>query len=173
VETPGLTTDLDISIDQMKIAGGIEIIYNTLVLREREGSFVRFTHNDLILLLGMAKEQVPTDVHLKLQRQEHFLQCLDNVYDIFFNPGDDFDHNIKFSISALCEVLFNSLDFIYGEIPRKSFWRSGTRYFTPDIKCSMVANGWCPSDISRGQGRSKVSIYSNIAYVANDEQTAS
>lgn len=153
-ETPASTTDLGISVHRPKTPSEIESIYNKLVLRERDGSLVRITYNDLNMLTGIAKELVPTDVPLKLRRHEHFLRCLGTVYDIFSGLRNYFDHNIKSSISSLYEVLFDSWDLMFGEIsPRRSIWQPQGGYLTPDIKSSMVANGWCPSDIFRAEAK--------------------
>lgn len=143
----------DVNIPQHQLASMLDSLYSETVVQERDGSFLRLTSEFLDDLVKIANLLIPADAALKLQRQKHFIQCLSWAGMISSNLRDrnNFDYEIRFSFSALCEVIFQLSALVYGENPQSILWGTQTSYLPHHVKASMSINGWCPSDIFRAE----------------------
>jgi hypothetical protein len=135
----------------------ISQLYETLVVQEGGRSYVSLNADGLQSFLTMARPRFPQEPLARFQRLHHLEKCLRCAYAFWVTLPSACNHSVKFSIGAVGEVFSQTLLVLaYREGQEKkpvasSFGFSNDYLLDQEVQTSMIARGWCPSDIARAQ----------------------
>jgi hypothetical protein len=133
----------------------LDTIYNTLLLKEGETTFVVLENAGFVKLVNMARSNLPQGVEAQRTWYIHLNQCLMHAHSIFNTIPKEINHNVRSSIAALGEMftfhIMNGLQILNGPPSTMGSWSKG--YFSHQMKLSMMKRGWCSSDIARCEGK--------------------
>jgi hypothetical protein len=134
----------------------LNALYDEMVYEEDERKFVRLSLETFDSFLQKALPRIPKDAAKKKHFFDHTILCLTYAHPmITASVPKEFNHAVRYSISALSELLTYTMAFFAQrlEIPM-TFGRSwSTGFINEEMKASMRDHGWCPSDIARAESK--------------------
>ncbi|RDW92343.1 hypothetical protein BP5796_01737 [Coleophoma crateriformis] len=132
----------------------VGILYGRIVVYEDEKAYVRVNEDTLQYIMETARLRFPKPEDARKARFEHLHQCLIVAHPVLSILPKEFNHSIRFSIAALADLLTETVNFCIIALkvnlqPLGRYWSRG--FYSEEIKSSMRASGWCPSDIARAE----------------------
>lgn len=133
----------------------IDRVYDMLLVPGEGGFNIVLDVEGLHSLLKIAEQQLPEDQESKVKHFDHIQNCLAHAHSILSGLPGQFKHSIKYSIAAFCELAGLMSEVMLSALGVQRFlgrsW--ALQYLNQDAKDSMMAHGWCPSDIKRAESK--------------------
>lgn len=135
----------------------ISRIYETLVVEDGDERYICLDVDSLAPLVEIAKPRLPADDDLEGIKKyyHHLVTCLNHAHPVWVSVPDEFNHIIKYSIASIAELMekivrvqFRKLNI---QLDFGHKWSKG--FLNHHAQESMIAHGWCPSDIARVNAR--------------------
>ena len=131
-------------------------MYEELLYEEDGCKFIRLTIETLESFLQKSRSRLPKDAEGKKQYFDHIILCLTYAHPmITANIPKEFNHAVKYSISALGELITYTMALFAQrlEIPVTIGRSWSTGFLNEEMKTSMRSHGWCPSDVTRAESK--------------------
>jgi hypothetical protein len=150
-EFTGANCDDDAGIDRSE-NDALNQLYKIVLVED--GSFVRLDRQCLDEFLVAGRGKISKDVEVRKAHYNHLAECLSYAYSCATQFPPEFNHAVRCSIAALGELFMTTINFAFEMLGLPLFgrdWKTG--FLNEDMKASMVAHGWCPSDVARAEAK--------------------
>jgi hypothetical protein len=128
----------------------INHLYRMILVED--GKFVKLDKECLDEFLALSREKMPKDLDARKAHYNHLALCLSYAFSCTMHTPREFNHAVRCSIAALGELFMTTLNTALEMVGLPVFGRDWTPGFLNDEdRKSMIAHGWCPSDISRAE----------------------
>jgi hypothetical protein len=119
-------------------------IYNTIVLQDGDKTHVVLDEDGLETLLSLANSRLPGSNESQIQHYEHLLNCIAHAHSILGALPQNFNHPVKFSISALYELVAQTIRSLLSALGvNRVFGRAWAfGYLNQEAKICMMQHGW-------------------------------
>jgi hypothetical protein len=145
----------DISSSHSRAREILGLIYDIIVIHDADQSYVVLDESKLNRFLEIARLRLPEDRDARNNHCDHLLSCLALAHQILASLPRGFNHEVKYSIRALCELFAQTVRSVLSIMGVQRIFGRGwaVGFLDQEAKDSMAAHGWCPSDIARAEAK--------------------
>ena len=121
--------------------------------REEDGRFVTTAKLLSIISEVWSAPRTKADITVRMAQYAYAIECLDFTFHVLRSTNDDFNWRIMVSITSVANLVATAVNFRLSQSGLKGGLPAPITYMPPfadeETRQSMLAHGWCRSDISR------------------------